>query len=245
MQQRFEGKVVLVTGGSRGIGRACAELFAQEGAQVALCGRDAQTVVDCAQSLGENVRGYACDVSNRESVDTLIKQITEELGPISILINNAGVTRDGLLMRMKDADWDSVLATSLNGAFYTCRASARTMLKQRYGRIVNISSIVGLHGQGGQCNYAAAKAGLIGFTKAYAQEVAGRNITVNAVAPGYIETDMTAALTEAQIQTALEHIPMKRAGKAQEVAEAVAFLASDAAAYITGTVLQIDGGLAM
>ncbi len=245
MQQRFEGKVVLVTGGSRGIGRACAELFAQEGAQVALCGRDAQTVVDCAQSLGENVRGYACDVSNRESVDTLIKQITEELGPISILINNAGVTRDGLLMRMKDADWDSVLATSLNGAFYTCRAAARTMLKQRYGRIVNISSIVGLHGQGGQCNYAAAKAGLIGFTKAYAQEVAGRNITVNAVAPGYIETDMTAALTEAQIQTALEHIPMKRAGKAQEVAEAVAFLASDAAAYITGTVLQIDGGLAM
>ena len=245
MQQRFEGKVVLVTGGSRGIGRACAELFAQEGAQVALCGRDAQTVADCAQSLGENVRGYACDVSNRESVDTLIKQITEELGPISILINNAGVTRDGLLMRMKDADWDTVLATSLNGAFYTCRAAARTMLKQRYGRIVNISSIVGLHGQGGQCNYAAAKAGLIGFTKAYAQEVAGRKITVNAVAPGYIETDMTAALTEAQIQTALEHIPMKRAGKAQEVAEAVAFLASDAAAYITGTVLQIDGGLAM
>jgi 3-oxoacyl-[acyl-carrier protein] reductase len=243
--ERFAGRVVLVTGGTRGIGRACAQRFAAEGASVALCGRNAEAAEAAAAGIGPGVMGYACDIASSESVDRLVRQVSEDFGPIQILVNNAGVTSDGLLMRMKDEQWSSVLATNLDGAFYTCRAVARGMLKARYGRIVNISSIVGVRGQGGQANYSAAKAGLLGFTKAYAQEVASRNITVNAVAPGYIETDMTAGLGERTIQTILERVPMHRAGRPEDVAGVVSFLASDDAAYITGAVITVDGGLAM
>ena len=242
---RFDNKVTLVTGGTRGIGRACAELLAREGAAVALCGRNAETAEEAAAAIGSGARGYACDVASAESVDALVQRITQDLGPISILVNNAGLTHDGLLMRMKNEHWSEVLQANLTGAFYTCRAAARGMIKQRYGRIINLSSVVGLHGQGGQTNYASAKAGLIGFTKAYAQEVASRNITVNAVAPGYIQTDMTAGMDEKSVQLALDRIPLHRAGTPQDVAEAVAFLASDAAAYITSAVLCVDGGLGM
>jgi 3-oxoacyl-[acyl-carrier protein] reductase len=242
---RFDGKVVLVTGGTRGIGRACALRFAQEGARVALCGRDGDKAAQTASELGYEVRGFGCDVGDAESVNQLIETVNLELGPIAILVNNAGITRDGLLMRMKDEDWGVVIQTNLNGAFHTCRAAARSMIKQRYGRIINLTSIVGIHGQAGQANYSAAKAGIIGFTKAYAQEVASRNITVNAVAPGLIVTDMTAGLGETATQEITDRIPLKRAGTPEDVAAAVAFLASDDAAYITGAVLQVDGGLGM
>lgn len=242
---RFEGKVALITGGTRGIGRACAALFAREGAQVALCGRAAETAGQTAAALEGVVRGYACDIANAAEVDALIKRIAEDLGPIHILVNNAGITRDGLLPRMKDDDWAAVLATNLNGAFHACRAAARGMLKQRYGRIVNISSIVGLHGQAGQTNYSAAKAAIIGFTKAYAQEVGSRNITVNAVAPGYVPTEMTASLSEEAVRAIIERVPLGRPGTPADIAETVAFLASDAAAYITGEVIRVDGGLGM
>ncbi len=242
---RFEDKVVLVTGGTRGIGRACVELFAREGARVALCGRNPETAMHVAAEIGGGAKGYGCDVADSGAVNALVEQVTAELGIIGILVNNAGLTHDGLLARMKDEHWSSVLQADLSGAFYLCRAAARGMLKQRYGRIINISSIVGVHGQGGQTNYSAAKAGLIGFTKAYAQEVASRNITVNAVAPGYIQTDMTAGMEEKSVQALLERIPLQRAGTPKDVAECVAFLASPAADYITGTVLCVDGGLGM
>jgi len=241
----FQDKVVLVTGGTRGIGRACAEVFADAGAKVALCGRNAQKAAEAAAEVGGQSKGYGCDVAQRVAVDDLIKQVTGDFGPIQILVNNAGITRDGLLMRMKDEQWDEVLQTNLNSAFYTCRAVARDMLKAREGRIINISSVVGIHGQGGQSNYAASKAGLIGFSKAYAQEVASRNITVNVVAPGYIHTEMTSVLGEEAIAAIEQRVPMKRAGSGQEIARAVAFLASDWASYITGAVLVVDGGLGM
>ncbi len=242
---RFDGKVVLVTGGTRGIGRACAEAFVREGAQVAICGRNQETAESAAAEIGEGVKGYACSMDDPVAVKALIAAVATDLGPIAVLVNNAGITRDGLLMRMKDDDWHAVMETNLSGAFYACRAAARDMLKQRYGRIINLSSVVGLHGQGGQANYAASKAGLIGFTKAYAQEVASRNITVNAVAPGYITTDMTADLDEATLKILTGRVPAGRAGTPAEIAAAVLFLASEEAAYITGTVLSVDGGLGM
>jgi 3-oxoacyl-[acyl-carrier protein] reductase len=237
--------IVLITGGTRGIGRACAEHFAALGAKVALCGRSQEAADKAASDIGPNAKGYACDISSAESVDALIEAVTSDLGTIQVLVNNAGITRDGLLMRMKDEQWDEVLQTNLTGAFYTCRAAAKSMLKARYGRIINISSVVGLRGQAGQTNYAAAKAGLIGFTKAYAQEVASRNITVNVVAPGYIATDMTAELGEKTTAAIVEQIPMKRVGAAEDIAHAVAFLASPGAGYITGTTLSVDGGIGM
>ena len=243
--QRFEDRVVLVTGATRGIGRACAELFVREGARVALCGRSEGTAAKAAQSIGADARGYACDISDPNAVDALVKGVIADFGALHVLVNNAGITHDGLLARMKDEHWQAVLETNLNGAFYTCRAAARGMLKQRYGRIVNVSSVLGLRGQGGQTNYCAAKAGLIGFTKAYAREVASRNITVNAVAPGYVATDMTAGLGEKDVAAILERVPLQRAGAVKEIAEAIAFLASDAASYITGAVLSVDGGLGM
>lgn len=242
---RFSERVALITGGTRGIGRAVAALLAQGGARVALCGRDAESAVATAQALGHGVRGYGCDVADPAAVDALVERVTGDLGPIGILVNNAGITRDGLLMRMKPEAWAEVLQTNLTGAFYCCRAVARGMLRQRYGRIVNVSSVVGLHGQAGQSNYAAAKAGLVGFTKAYAREVASRNITVNAVAPGYIETGMTSGMDAAAVTEALSRIPLGRAGTPEDVAGAIGFLVSDEAAYVTGTVLTVDGGLGM
>ncbi|MBI2434420.1 MAG: 3-oxoacyl-[acyl-carrier-protein] reductase [Candidatus Hydrogenedentes bacterium] len=243
--QRFDGKVVLVTGGTRGIGRACAELFIREGAKVAVCGRGVETSERAAREIGDGCTGFGCDIADSAAVDVLFKQVEADLGAVQILVNNAGITHDGLLMRMKDDHISAVLDTNLKSAFYTCRAAARGMLKHRYGRIINISSVIGLRGQAGQSNYAAAKAGLIGFSKSYAAEVASRNITVNVVAPGYITTDMTAGFSENVMEKLKERIPMGRPGTPLEIADAVAFLASDAASYITGAVLSVDGGLGM
>jgi len=245
----FTDKTVLITGGTRGIGRACAAAFAREGARVAICGRNEdatqKAAAEIAAESGGDVRGFACDIASAAAVDAMVKAVNEAFGPIYVLINNAGITRDGLLMRMKSEDWSAVVDTNLTGAFNCCRAVARDMIKQRAGRIVNVSSIIGLRGQGGQTNYAAAKAGLIGFTKALAQEVASRNITVNVIAPGYIDTDMTAGFTDEIRGELLERIPLKRTGTGDDIAAAARFLASGGASYITGAVLQVDGGLAM
>lgn len=245
----WSGRTILITGGTRGIGRACVAAFAKAGAQVALCGRTKETAEEAAgiiaEATGAVVNGWACDMADRNAVDALVKGVEETYGPVHTLINNAGITRDGLILRMKDEDWDAVLTANLSGAFYCCRAVARGMLKERTGRIINVSSIVGIHGQAGQSNYAAAKAGLIGFTKSLAQEFAPRNVTANIVAPGYIETDMTSEFSDKQREAILGRIPMKRVGSSEEVAQTVLFLASDAAAYITGHTLTVDGGLAM
>ncbi len=245
----FEGKVVLITGGTRGIGRACAALFASEGAKVAICGRTPATAEAAAEELasetGGTVKGFGCDIADSDAVSGLITAVGEAYGPVGILVNNAGITRDGLLMRMKDGDWDAVIQANLTGIFYCCRAVARDMMKERWGRIINVSSIIGLRGQAGQTNYAAAKAGIVGFSKSLAQELASRNITVNVVAPGYIDTDMTGALSEAQREAIVERIPMKRTGSGDDIAASVRYFASHGAAYVTGAVLQVDGGLAM
>jgi len=245
----FTGKTVLVTGGTRGIGRAIAQAFAAQGAKVAICGRDeakAQAAAaEIAATTSAEVAGFPADMASAPDVDALVKAVNAKCGPIQILVNNAGITRDGLLMRMKDDQWDEVLRTNLNGVFYTCRAVSRDMIKARAGRIINLSSIVGLRGQGGQTNYAAAKAGIIGFTKALAQEVASRGITANVIAPGYIDTDMTAGFNEEARKKLLDTIPAGRTGTPEDIAAAALFLASDAAAYITGHVLCVDGGLGM
>jgi len=241
----FADKTVLITGGTRGIGRACAETFAQAGARVAICGRNAGTADEAAKEIGGATRGFQADISDPASVDALIKDVSEAFGPISTLVNNAGITRDGLLMRMKDEDWHAVLNTNLSGLFYCCRAAVRGMIKQRWGRIINISSIIGLRGQAGQSNYAAAKAGVLGFTKALAHELAPRNITVNAITPGYIATGMTAALDEKLMASIIEHIPLRRAGNTEEVASVVRFLASEGSSYMTGAIIPVDGGLGM
>ena len=241
----FQGKVVLVTGGTRGIGKACAAHFAKAGATVAICGRTLESAQKVAAELGANVHGYEAAIGDVVAVEALVKNVTEQLGPIAILVNNAGITKDGLVMRMKDEDWDSVLQTNLTGVFQTCRAVVRGMIKQRYGRIINISSIIGLRGQAGQTNYAAAKAGLIGFSKSLAQELGSRNITVNIVAPGYIDTDMTSAFSEDMRAAILKQIPLGRTGTSEDIAGAVAYFASDSASYVTGAVLTVDGGLAM
>ena len=238
-------QIVLVTGAGRGIGRACAQAFAESGAKVAICDLSLEVVEQTASELGSNVKGYAADVTDREAVDKLFKSIEEDFGTVNVLVNNAGINRDALLMRMKDADWESVIQTNLNSAFYCCRAAARGMIKQRWGRIVNMSSIIGQRGQGGQTNYAASKAGLIAFGKSLAQELASRNITVNAVCPGYIETSMTNELSDEQKAGIVERVPMGRVGSPEEVARVVQFLASPAASYITGAAIPVDGGLAM
>lgn len=245
----FTDKVVLVTGGTRGIGRGCAEAFAAQGAKVALCGRSLESAEkaasEIAQSSGATVKGYQTVISNSDDVDALIKSVTEDIGSIAILVNNAGITKDGLVMRMKNDAWDEVIQTNLNAAFYTCRAACRGMMKECYGRIINLSSIVGLRGQAGQTNYAAAKAGIIGFSKSLAQELASRNITVNVIAPGYIQTDMTAELGEDTLTQFIKNIPAGRGGTPEDIAAAALFLASQGASYITGHVLAVDGGLGM
>ena len=245
----FAGKTAVVTGGSRGLGRAVCLELARGGANVALCyaGNEtaaSETVTAC-EALGAKALAVRCNVADAGEVKALMDAALQSFGRIDILVNNAGVTRDSLLLMMKEDDFDAVLDTNLKGTFLAMRAVARTMVKQRYGRIVNLSSVVGLRGNAGQVNYAASKAGVIGMTKSLAKELAGRNITVNAVAPGFIETDMTAALPEAARAAALGSIPMARLGAPEDVARAVAFLASDEAAYITGQVLAVDGGMSM
>ena len=245
----FTGKTAVVTGGSRGIGRAICLELARGGANVMLCyaGNEqaALDTVAACEALGAKAAAMRCDVSKTDEVKALVDAALQQFGAVHILVNNAGITRDGLLMTMKEDAWDQVLDTNLKGAFLTMKAVARTMMKQRYGRIFNLSSVVGLHGNAGQVNYAASKAGVIGMTKSLAKELASRGVTVNAVAPGFIDTDMTAALPQAARDALLSTIPTQRLGAAEEVAQAVAFLASDQAAYITGQVLAVDGGMSM
>lgn len=241
----LKNQVALITGGTRGIGKACAETCLSNGARVVLCGRDAARAQAVANSLGPSCAGYGCDVSKPEEARRLVDLVAEQFGAIHILINNAGIAEDGLLMRMKDDQWSRVMKTNLDSVFYLCRAASRHMVRQRYGRIINIGSVVGLRGQAGQCNYAASKAALVGFTKACARELAPRNITVNLVAPGLIATDMTAIMSDALREEALKRIPLGRAGTAEDVAHMVSFLASERAGYITGSVILVDGGLGM
>ena len=239
------GRVALVTGGTRGIGRSIAETLANCGAKVAVVGRDQARSDAAAQDIGNGALGFACDIADVAQVNSLIENVEKAFGSLDILVNNAGLTRDNILLRLKDDDWDAVINANLRGAFATIRASTRGMMKRRWGRIINISSVVGLIGNKGQSNYAASKAGLIGLTKSVAKEFASRNILANVIAPGFIETDMTAAMT-AEARAAMSgQIPLERLGSPQDVANAVAFLASEHAAYITGQVLVIDGGLVM
>jgi 3-oxoacyl-[acyl-carrier protein] reductase len=239
------GRNAVVTGSTRGIGRAVAEALAQSGARVAVVGRDKDRASAVAAEIGRGAAGFACDVSDTSSVAQLISDVEKEFGGIDILVNNAGITRDNLVMRLKDEDWDAVMNANLRGAFAAIRAASRGMMKKRSGRIINMASVVGLNGNKGQANYAASKAGLIALTKSVAKELGSRNILVNAIAPGFIETEMTDAMTP-EARAALNGlIPLERLGKTSDVASAVVFLASDHASYITGQVLVIDGGMVM
>ena len=237
------GRTAFVTGSTRGIGRAIAETLLRAGAKVAIVGRTLEVAEDVASQLGAGARGFACDVTDPASVRLAIDAAESSLGPIDILVNNAGLTRDNLLIRLTEADWDLVLAANLKGAFVATQAVIKGMMKRRQGRIINITSIVGITGNAGQANYAASKAGLIGFTKSVAKEYAGRGILANCIAPGFIETDMTGGLPEATRSALLESIPLKRLGAPGDIAGAVLFLASDLGAYVTGQVLVVDGGM--
>jgi 3-oxoacyl-[acyl-carrier protein] reductase len=242
------GRVALVTGASQGIGHACAKALARAGATVAVAARNQSKLDELVAEItaaGGRAAAFAMDVSDEDRVKSAIKQAIAQLGKVDILVNNAGITRDQLVMRMKRADWDAVLNTNLTSAYLCAQQVIPSMLKQRWGRIISISSVFGQMGQAGQANYAASKAGLIGLTMAMARELASRNITCNAVAPGFIETEMTAALSEEFKQTAVKQIPLGRVGKPEDVASAVCFLAAEEASYITGHVLNVNGGLLM
>jgi 3-oxoacyl-[acyl-carrier protein] reductase len=240
----LSGRTAFVTGSTRGIGRGIAETLRAAGAQVAVLGRSATTAEAVARELGDGARGFRCDVTDPESLRSAIAECEATMGPIDILVNNAGVTRDNLLVRMSVDDWDAVLDANLKGAFLATQSVIKGMMKRRWGRIVNVTSIVGITGNKGQANYAASKAGLIGFTKSVAKEYAARGVLVNCVAPGFIDTDMTAALPEPARIALLEAIPMGRLGRPADVAAAILFLASDLAAYVTGQTLIVDGGMA-
>jgi 3-oxoacyl-[acyl-carrier protein] reductase len=245
----LSGRVALVTGSTRGIGRAIAETLAGCGAAVAVVGRDRDRAVAAAEEIGRDLgttaRGFACDVSDPAQAAAVVEAVEKELGSCDILVNNAGLTRDNLLIRLKDDDWNAVIGANLGGAFATIRAASRGMMKRRWGRIVNIASVVGITGNKGQANYAASKAGLIGLTKSVAKELASRNVLANVVAPGLIETDMTAAMPEEARKQMAAAIPLERVGKPSDIAGVVAFLASEHAAYITGQVFVVDGGMVM
>jgi 3-oxoacyl-[acyl-carrier protein] reductase len=241
----FENKVVMVTGGAAGIGRATATGFAKEGAKVAICDVNPKAGNTTAESLGPEATFQQVDVSDNKSVNDWVESVVSQYGQIDVLINNAGITRDGLIMRMKEADWDAVLNVNLKSAFNCIKAVSKTMVRQRSGRIINLASVVGVIGNPGQANYVASKAGIIGLTKAVAREFASRGITVNAVAPGFIETDMTASLPDKAREAMLAQIPLGRSGTDRDIAEAILFLASDKAAYITGQVIHVSGGMYM
>lgn len=244
----LDGKKAVVTGAGRGIGKAVAVTLAQAGADVVCLSRTQANVDETAteiRDLGRQAWAFAVDVADAASSQEAATAILKETGSIDILVNNAGVTRDDLLMRMSEEAWDTVMDTNLKGAFTLCKAFARTFMKQRSGRIINIASVIGLMGNAGQANYAASKAGLIGFTKSIARELSSRGVTCNAIAPGFIETDMTAALNESQRQAILEKIPLNRLGQVEDIAQAVVYLAGPGAGYITGQVLTVDGGMVM
>ncbi|MFD1705849.1 3-oxoacyl-[acyl-carrier-protein] reductase [Siminovitchia sediminis] len=246
---RLEGKVALVTGASRGIGKAVALALAEEGANVVVnyagsTGKANETVSEI-QAMGREAVAYQCNVSDSEAVQAMVKDTVAKFGKLDILVNNAGITRDNLLMRMKEDEWDDVIDTNLKGVFLCTKAVTRQMMKQRSGRIINMASIVGVIGNPGQANYVAAKAGVIGLTKSAARELASRGITVNAVAPGFITTDMTDQLTDEQKDAMLKQIPLEKFGQASDIANTVVFLASDEAGYITGQTIQVDGGMGM
>ncbi|KPJ49756.1 MAG: hypothetical protein AMJ41_02405 [candidate division Zixibacteria bacterium DG_27] len=245
----FEGKVALVTGGAQGIGAAIASKFASLKAAIVIPDINYQSAKNTCERLDKEFNctalPYQTDVSDAVEVGKLFEAVAARLGTVDILVNNAGIAKDGLILRLSDADWDKVIKVNLKGGFNCTKAAARLMVKRRWGRIISISSVVGIMGNFGQANYAASKAGLIGLTKSAAKELAGRGITVNAVAPGYIETEMTADLPPEAKEAYLKSIPMKRPGKPEEVAEVVCFLASESAAYITGQVIHVDGGLLM
>jgi 3-oxoacyl-[acyl-carrier protein] reductase len=250
MNQLLHEQVAIVTGGNAGIGKAIAQKLAEEGAKVAILGTNMETgiaaVAEIKQSLpSAQVRFYKVDVSLTSAVDEVIKKISEDIGPVDILVNNAGITADQLLMKMSEEEWDRVLAVNLKSCYNTCRAVVRSMMKAKKGKIINISSVVGLMGNPGQANYAASKAGMIGFSKALAKELASRNILVNCIAPGFIQTKMTDVLSDQQKETILKEIPLGRLGEAKEVAHAVWFLASPLSNYMTGQVISIDGGMVM
>ena len=245
---QLANQIALVTGAGRGIGRAIALKFACEGADVVCVSRtqeNSDKVAGEIRALGHKAWAFAVDVADSSAVSAAAEKILAEAGKVDILVNNAGVTRDGLLMRMSDADWDAVLNTNLKGAFLVTKAFSRAFIKQRSGRIINVSSVIGLIGNAGQCNYAASKAGLIGFTQSAARELASRGITVNAIAPGFIETDMTSVLKEEMRTALLKQIPLGRFGQADDIAGAALFLAGPAARYVTGQVLTVDGGMVM